>query len=83
MQANAKATLLVIDPQDAGRWMEIRGEVEITEQGASEDLDEITRQYTDKPRYYGFIFPEEQRQRETRIICKLKPKKINLDAIHK
>lgn len=83
MQANPKVTLLLIDLHDSGRWMEIRGEVEITEDGALEHLDEITRQYTNKPCYYGHIFPVEKRERETRIICKIKPKKVNQDAIHK
>ncbi len=81
MRANPKVTLLVIDLHDAGRWIEVRGEVEITEEGALEHLDEITQQYSDKP-YYGGIFPVEQREKETRIICKIKPKKVNLDAIH-
>ena len=83
MQANPKVSLLVIDLQDAGRWIEVRGEVEITEAGALEHLDELTRQYTDKPRYYGHIFPQEQKEKETRIICKIKPTKVNFDAIHK
>jgi len=83
MQANPKVSLLVIDLQDAGRWIEVRGEVEITEAGALEHLDELTRQYTDKPRYYGHIFSEEQKEKETRIICKIKPTKVNFDAIHK
>jgi hypothetical protein len=34
MQANPKVSLLVIDVHDAGRWIEVRGEVEITEEGA-------------------------------------------------
>lgn len=83
MQANPKVSLLVIDPHDSSRWIEVRGEVEITEEGALEHLDEITRQYTNKPQYYGYIFPEDKKQRETRIICKIRPHKINCDAIHK
>lgn len=83
MQANPKVSLLVIDRLDAGRWIEVRGEVEITEEGALEHLDEITLHYTSKPCYYGHIFPEEQRAKETRIICKIKPTKVNLDAVHK
>lgn len=82
MQANPKVALLVIDPKNDGRWIEIRGAVEITEEDALEQLDEITRQYTDSPQFYGYIFPEEQRERETRIICKIKPIKVNRDAIY-
>jgi PPOX class probable F420-dependent enzyme len=83
MAANPKVSLLLIDLRDSSRWMEIRGEVEITKGGAIAHLDELTRQYTDNPCYYGYIFPEEQRERETRIIAKIYPKKINRDAIHK
>lgn len=82
MQANPKVSLLVIDLNDAGRWIEVRGEAEITEDGALKHLDEITRLYTTKPCYYGHIFPKEQQQKETRIICWINPTKVNCDAIH-
>jgi PPOX class probable F420-dependent enzyme len=83
MQANHKVSLLIIDPGDAGRWIEVRGEAEITEEGALEHLDELTRQYTRHAHYYGGVFPAERQARETRIICRIKPRKITLDAIHK
>ena len=83
MEKDPKVSLLVIDPHDASRWIEVRGEVEISEEGALEHLDEITRQYTNHPCYYGFIYPEDQKEKETRIICKIKPTRINMDAIHK
>ena len=83
MEKDPKVCLLVIDPHDASRWIEVRGEVEISEEGALEHLDEITRQYTNHPCYYGFIYPEDQKEKETRIICKIKPTRINMDAIHK
>ena len=82
MQANPKVSLLVIDLNDAGRWIEVRGEAEIIEDGALKHLDELTRQYTTKPCYYGHIFPEKEKQKETRIICRIKPTKVNCDAIH-
>ena len=82
LQANPKAALLVIDRHNASRFIEIRGTVvEMTEEGALEHLNEITSKYSDRP-YYGGIFPPEKKDEETRIICKLKPMKINVDAIH-
>lgn len=83
MQANPKVNLLIIDPGDVSRWIEVRGEVEITEEGALEHLDELTRHYTRHDHYYGDIFPVERQAQETRIICLIKPRKITLDAIHK
>lgn len=83
MQANPRVNLLIIDPDDTGRWLEVRGEVEITEEQALEHLDELTRQYTRHDQYYGGIFPVERRAQETRIVCQIRPRKITLDAIHK
>lgn len=83
MQANPKVSLLIIDPGDVGRWIEVRGTVDISEERALEHLNELTRQYTRHDSYYGGIFPVERQALETRIICRIKPGKITLDAIHK
>lgn len=83
MQANPKVSLLVVDPQDTSRYIEIRGDVELVEAGARDHLDQLTREYTRHPHYYGYVYPMEQQQRETRIICRIHAKHITLDAIHR
>ena len=83
MQANPKVNLLIVDPDNTSRWLEVRGEVEINEEGALEHLDKLTQQYTRHEHYYGGIFPAARQAQETRIICHIKPHKITLDAIHK
>jgi PPOX class probable F420-dependent enzyme len=83
MQANPKVSVLIIDPDNTGRWIEVRGTVDISEEGARGHLDELTRQYTRHAHYYGGIFPIERQDQETRIICRVKPGKLTLDAIHK
>ena len=83
MMCNPKVSLLIVDPQDTSRYMEIRGEAELVEENALVHLDQITRQYTKHPCYYGYVFPLEKRERETRIVCRIHAKKITLDAIHK
>ena len=72
-----------MDPEDTSRYITIRGKVEIVQAGALQHLDELTRQYTKHPCYYGHVFPVEQQAKETRIICSLHGNKITLDAIHK
>jgi PPOX class probable F420-dependent enzyme len=82
MRANPKVALLVIDPKDASRWMEVRGiVVEITQEGAEAHADKLTQLYTCKQRFYGDIYPVEQKYRETRVIVKIEPLKVSLDAI--
>ena len=84
MQANPKVTLLVIDPQNGSRWIEIRGRVvEMTESDAALHADKLTQLYTGKRHFYGDIYPVEQQQKETRVIVRIEPVKVSLDAIFK
>ena len=80
--ANTKLSLLVVDPENTGRFIQIRGNAELVTDGALEHLDELTRKYTRHPRYYGFIYPAGQQARETRVICRIHARRISLDAIH-
>jgi PPOX class probable F420-dependent enzyme len=80
--ANPKVSLLVVDPDDTGRFIQIRGDAELVTAGALEHLDALTRKYTRHPRYYGCIYPVEQRARETRVMCRIHAHRITLDAIH-
>src|SRR5512136_34830 len=46
MRVNPKVTLLVIDPKDSSRWVEVRGIVkEITADGAEVHADKLTQLY--------------------------------------
>ncbi len=80
--ADRRVSLLVVDPDDTGRFIQIRGEAELVTEGALEHLDALTRRFTRHPRYYGSIYPVEQQARETRVICRIHPRRITLDAIH-
>ncbi len=80
--ANAKVSLLVVDPENTGRFIQIRGDAELVTTGAVEHLDALARRYTRHPAFYGFIYPAEQRDRETRMVCRIHAKRITLDAIH-
>jgi PPOX class probable F420-dependent enzyme len=80
--ANPKVSLLVVDPDNTARFIQIRGEAELVRDGALEHVDALTRRYTGHPRYYGFIYPRDQQARETRVICRIRARRITLDAIH-
>ena len=85
MQRNPKVTVLVIDPQNSSRWIEVRGQVrEITRECAEEHADKLTQRYCPHKRhFYGDIYPLEQRYKETRVIVKIEPVKVSLDAFFK
>jgi PPOX class probable F420-dependent enzyme len=77
-----RATALIIDPDDSGRWIEIRGDVDLSKAGALGHLDRLTRRYTRHPAYYGHIYPNGRRGSEMRVIARIHPRRINCDAIH-
>jgi PPOX class probable F420-dependent enzyme len=77
-----RATLLIVDPDNTARFLELRGSVTLVREGALEHLDDLTRAYTEHPRYYGFVYPADQHARETRVICRIHPDRITKDAIH-
>jgi PPOX class probable F420-dependent enzyme len=84
MVANPKVAVLVIDPQDTSRWIEVRGFVsEMTTNGAEAHADRLTRRYTGKQYFYRDIYPPEQKDRETRVMVKIELLKVSLDAIFK
>lgn len=80
--ADPKVSLLVVDPDDTSRFMQIRGDAELVTRGAMEHLDELTRRFTGHSHYYGQIYPAEQRGHETRVIVRIQARRITLDAIH-
>jgi PPOX class probable F420-dependent enzyme len=84
MQANPRVTVLVIDPKNGARWIEIRGRVvDICREGSEAHADKLTQLYDHKQHFYGDIYPVEQKVKETRVIVKIEPVKVALDAIFK
>jgi len=83
MQANPKVTVLVIDPNDSSRWAEARGQViEMTRVGADAHADKLTQRYCPGKQYfYRDIYPVEQKEKETRVIVRIQPVKVSMDAI--
>ncbi|MFI5099188.1 MAG: PPOX class F420-dependent oxidoreductase [Actinomycetes bacterium] len=79
---NPKVSVLIVDPENNARYLQIRGDAEVVTRDAVEHLDTLTRKYTRHPRYYGFVYPVEQQARETRIVCRIHPKRVTIDAIH-
>ena len=82
LRRDPRVSLLVVDPEDTARFIQIRGEVELVTDGAEEHLDALTRKYTRHTHYYGGIYPVARRARETRVICRIHARRITLDAIH-
>ena len=81
MCADPRVSLLVVDPRDSSRWIEVRGMVvEVTPLGAEAHADQLAQRYMDRAHFYGDVLPLEQKHKETRVIAKIELVKISLDA---
>jgi PPOX class probable F420-dependent enzyme len=79
---NHALSLLVVDPENTGRYLQIRGTAELIKEGAIEHLDELTRAYTSHPRFYGYVYPLAQQHQETRVTVRVQARRVTVDAIH-
>lgn len=71
-----QVTVLAIDPKNPYRWLEVRGLVdEITEEGALDHINELAALYAGNPDYYSFN--PGQKGKETRVIYKILPQRVN------
>jgi PPOX class probable F420-dependent enzyme len=82
LAADPRATVLILDPDDSSRWVELRCDAELTEVGAEDHLERLAHRYTGHG-YYGPIYPAARRSRERRLLVRLHPRSINYDAIHR
>jgi PPOX class probable F420-dependent enzyme len=77
MRARPMATIMALDPNDAHRFLEVRGTVEeITEAGGVEHIDQLAKLYRGYPAYYGYAAPVEMKEQQTRVICRIKPTRV-------
>jgi PPOX class probable F420-dependent enzyme len=82
LATNPRVSLLIVDPDDTGRFMQVRGDAELVTDGAEAHADALARRYTRHDRFYGGVYPLAQRELETRVIVRIHARRITLDAIH-
>ncbi len=83
MRCNPKVTLLVYDPKQPLRHIEIRGTiVEMTEEGALEHLDQLTQLYMHKSgaRFFGDSVPAELQKTYFPVKVKIAPTHIRVEG---
>lgn len=76
MVERPQVSLMMFDPQDQFRYLEVRGLVEaITAEGGGESMNELSLLYTGKPKRYGIEAPP--RDVSERLLYKIKPTRVN------
>jgi PPOX class probable F420-dependent enzyme len=60
LEADPRASLVVVDPSDAYKWVALDGRAELTDEGADAQIDKLAKKYLGADEY-PFRNPEEQR----------------------
>jgi PPOX class probable F420-dependent enzyme len=60
LEADPRASLVVVDPGDAYKWVALDGRAELIDEGADAQIDKLAKKYLDADEY-PFRNPEEQR----------------------
>ncbi len=83
LRLNPMVTLLAYDPKNPGRNIEIRGRVvDMTEDGALEHLDALTRLYVNKPdaRFFGDSVPAEMEAIHQPVKITILPRRVRVEG---
>ena len=71
LERDPRASLLVVDPSDAYKWVAISGRAELTEEGADAQIDKLAKKYIGKDEYPW------RKPTETRLKVLIDPEKVD------
>ena len=71
LEHDPRASLLMVDPNNAWKWVAVSGPAELTEEGADAQIDKLAKKYLGKDEY-PWRNPE-----ETRVKVLIDPEKVD------
>jgi PPOX class probable F420-dependent enzyme len=71
LQHDPRASLLVVDPNDAYKWVAVNGPIKLTENGADAQIDKLAKKYIGKDEYPW------RKPTETRVKVLIEPEKVD------
>jgi PPOX class probable F420-dependent enzyme len=75
LRRNPKLSLIVVDPQNAYRWVSISGTADLTTEGADPQIDRLAKKYLGKDEY-PWRNPDEQR-----ISVRIHPERVETTGL--
>ena len=67
LDVDPRVSLVVLDPQDPYRWIAITGMTTMTDDGANDQIDRLSKKYTGREKYAN------HREGETRVSVRISP----------
>ena len=70
-----RVSLLIVDPENAYRWLALSGRAELTEEGADDQIDRLAKKYLGKDEYPW------RDPAETRVTVRIEAEKIEATGL--
>jgi PPOX class probable F420-dependent enzyme len=71
LEHDPRASLLVVDPNDAYKWVAVSGHTQMTEEGADAQIDKLAKKYVGKDKYPW------RKPTERRVTVLIEPEKVD------
>ena len=71
LNSDPRVSLLVVDPQNAWRWLSISGTAELSEDGADAQIDRLAKKYLGRDEYPW------RSPTETRVTVRIRPERVD------
>jgi PPOX class probable F420-dependent enzyme len=75
LEQDPRASLLVIDPQDAYKWVSVDGKAEVTTDGADPQIDKLAKKYLGKDEYPW------RKEGEQRLKVRIQPEHVSASGL--
>jgi PPOX class probable F420-dependent enzyme len=75
LQHDPRASLLVVDPNNAYKWVAVSGHTQLTENGADAQIDKLAKKYIGKDEYPW------RKPTETRVMVLIEPEKVDASGV--
>ena len=71
LEHDPRASVLMVDPNNAWKWVAVSGPAELTEEGADAQIDKLAKKYLGKDEYPW------RNPKETRVKVLIEPEKVD------
>jgi PPOX class probable F420-dependent enzyme len=75
LRKDPRVSLIVVDPENAYRWVSVDGTAELTTEGADDQIDKLAKKYLGQDQY-PWRKPEEQR-----ITVRIRPDRVETTGL--
>jgi PPOX class probable F420-dependent enzyme len=77
IRENKNVALMVLDPQDPYRWIDVRGVVDsVTPDEDYKVIDALAKLYAGAEHFYGGVAPADLEGKEERVVIRIKPDRV-------